>query len=184
LKRKSDLGGIVTNLDLAQISATDRYKIMQRERRQHFLSERIKRAEKAELHQGYDSPDIVFEGFQQDGVYSYNKNIDESRKAIEGRTSLPVKQYTIRTDGVLMKELAPAALEAVRAHIFCMRCEQRQPDADIQRRESWDRSAAMGLTILGERPKDNCAYCGGRLGIDGEQDNRTGYMTDEQKGLL
>ena len=172
----------MSNLDI-RTTAAQREKRDQSERNQFLIGERYSRAAKAEKHQGIEAPDIVFEGFQEQGLYSYDPKFDNSREAVAGRTHLPVKEKVIRTDGTMVKTLGPAALECVMQGLFCMRCEQRQPDNLVQKREGFRRMKDMGVHIVGT-VSDQCCYCGGLLGIQGEAEQVGSEITPEQKAMI
>lgn len=170
---------IISNVDLHEISDEERKRHERIERGVEYARERYKRADKAEVTQGVESPDRIH-WFQEEGHYTADPRLDNDPEFIRDNfTSLPVKERVIEPDGTDVATLSPAAFEAVRLGYFCGRCEERQPDDHVIRRESFRRLLAMGAAMPAHaNPNDNCVWCGNRLGISGEYQHPT--MSDAQ----
>lgn len=152
-------------------------------------SDAERRALAAEAGTGNREIDVVYEGFQDVDAYTTNASLDKDyhhlRRLWEARRPLPVKQYLVRTDGELVKVLAPAAVRAVAEGLWCIRCEQAQPAEAHIRREAFQRAAAAGIEVVGMTPRDNCAFCGGRLCVEGEDAGPSGSdITPEQQAMI
>jgi hypothetical protein len=163
---------IHSNVDLHEIPDDERKRHERIERGTEFAKQAYAKADKAEREQGVESPGIVH-WFQQEGYYTADPRLDNDPTFIRDNfTSLPVKERVIEHDGTDVATLSPAAFEAVRLGYFCGRCEERQPEDHVIRRENFNRLQAMGAALPAHAtPSDNCCYCGNRLGINGEYEH-------------
>lgn len=152
-------------------------------RRKDFIDERIKKAVNDEKHGGQYSPDVIH-AWQSQGKYTYDKKYDSSRDKLANRTSLPVQERVIMPDGELVTILSDAAYEAVRDKMFCGKCEERQPESEIARRESISKFSKETGFALPNSGKDNCPYCGAILGINGDSHQGSNTINEDQKRLL
>ena len=176
-----------SNIDLKPLTDRQRYLHEREERRDAFIDAKIRTAEKAEKEQGHASPSVILSGFQRDDAFTQDLDFDASRAALENRTSLPVKQYEINPDGTMVKVLGDAAQEAVKDGIFCFRCEERQPDDQVEKRRVMKRAEEAGIMLRNQwNPKENCCYCGARLGLAGESTyiDAPASMASDQRDLL
>ena len=183
-------GGIITNLDRT-LSPEDEAKAKAQERRQVFIDERIKAAERTEREGVGDVPDTIYTGLQRGDVYTSDAKLDNDpdqvRKLYQLRRPLPVKQREIEPDGTYAIRVAPEFVEALKQRLWCHTCEEPQPDNDIE----WGAAMLRLEERLGPRPAwaahyEMCPYCGAKLGLDGDFDAASSLyqMTGEQKKLL
>lgn len=164
---------------------SEEYRRDREDRRDAFINGAVKKAERAEKEQGHASPSVVLAGAQRTDVFTEDAEFDASRAAVENRTSLPVKQYEINPDGTLVKVLGEAAQELVKQGIFCFRCEERQPDSEVEKRKMMKRAEDAGLMIRQQwTAKENCCYCGAKLGLQGDHDYHEQPTTNDQKDIL
>lgn len=175
-------GGIQTNLD-KRLTVSQVQKAERGERNQALIADRYKRAARAEREQGIEAPDVIYEGFQEQGHYTYDPKLDASRAVIHARTYLPVKEVVIRTDGSVVKTFGPAALECIQEGLFCSRCLQKQPEDKVRQREAFSRMREVAISVIGQRPSDQCCYCGALLGLQGDDEGPSSDVTPEQREM-
>lgn len=154
-----------------------------RERQKDFIRARVKKAELDEKEGGQHSPGVIF-AWQQQGKYTFDDVLDNSRDKLSGRTSLPVQERVIMPNGELVTILCDAALEAVRDKMFCGKCEERQPESEVARRASYKSLVRDCGLVLPNRGKDHCPYCGAILGIDGDSPFNDTALAEDQAQIL
>jgi hypothetical protein len=175
---------IYSNLDTPNLTDKDREKREKRERNNEVIDSAYKKAEHNEQ-MGTEAPPIIFEQFQRDDFFTYDDELESDPQRIMRLSALPVKQYRVRADGVLVKEMGPAALECVKLGYFCFRCEQRQPDSEIEKRQAWERKSDLDIYVPGAStaPDNNCCFCSAVLGLDGNE-SEIEASTPEQEQLI
>lgn len=162
---------ILSNID-NKLDPLERRKAERAERRRAFIDERYARSAKAQKQQGVESAPRRF-WFQED-AYSFDAKFDASVEAVKAMTTLPVKERVTLPDGTLQKTLGKAAAECVRLGIFCMNCEERQPEGTVAHRERLHSLERTGITLPpGASERDTCAYCAAPLGVQGEAREQT-----------
>lgn len=174
---------IITNAD-SKVTDKMRADDDKKGRRQDFIDEKVAAAKLAEREQGHGAPDVRF-AWQRDDVFTEDTEFDNSRAAIEGRTSLQIKEYVLEQDGTLVKDIRGANLELVKQRKACPRCEEYQPETRHEQEAAWaKRELHVGPAPDGCYIGHNCVYCLGILGLDGDTKvDNANFVTEEQLKL-
>lgn len=175
---------LITNADSRTTPAMQKADDL-KGKRSDYIDGKVKQATLAEREQGHGAPDVRF-SWQRDDVFTEDTEFDNSRAAIENRTSLPIKEYVLEEDGTLVKDIRGAALEMVKQGKFCSRCEERQPETPEGKKAAWSkRELHVGPAPDGCSIDTNCVYCLGQLGLSGDHKvEKPGFVTDEQLKLM
>lgn len=186
---KKRLRAFGTNLDFSHLTHAERSKYEQSLRRRAYIAEQYRKADE-KVQQGISSAGTRF-WFQRDGVYSHDPRVDNDINVVLQHTSLPVKERVVHADGqTIEKVLGAAAEEAVRLGYFCIECEERQPEDEIEHRQMLEKARGLGISIESHeiRERKRCAYpyCNAPLGMVDGSDIKVdaSKMTDEQKQIL